>query len=163
MLMKSARRIIERVTRRYFRRLVSDAYHHPDLASHERIRKAARLWYGRIRGTRFERRWSELFIELVYHAQHALFRDGLDCDLGASPIGFEDLLLNCRSSDANSSVVYLFGFSDNLTYFSLYRRFVQPGSVAIDVGANLGMHSLVLSRLVGNRGAVIAYEPSDVV
>ncbi len=161
MLMKLARRISQRATRRQFRRLVSDAYHHPNLTSHSRIRKAAGHWYGTMRGTAFDRRWSELFIELVYHAQLALFRDGLDRDLGASPIGFEDLMLNCRSSDANSSVVYLFGFSDNLTFFALYRKFIQAGSVAIDVGANLGMHSLVLSRCVGERGSVIAYEPSD--
>jgi hypothetical protein len=31
---------------------------------------------------------------------------------------------------------------------------VKPGAVAIDVGANLGLHSLYLSRAVGPRGTV---------
>jgi len=37
--------------------------------------------------------------------------------------------------------------------------FVRLGSVAIDVGANIGYHSLLLSRLVGNKGHVYAFEP----
>ena len=155
-----ARRFIGKTTKRHFLKLVSDAYDHPNRASHLRIREVARSWYGTTRVTTIRRRWSELFIDLVYHAQLELFRHGVDRELGMSPIGFEDLVLSCRSSDANSSVVYLYGFSDNLTYFPLYRSCVRPGSVALDVGANLGIHSLVLSRCVGERGRVIAYEPS---
>ncbi len=38
-------------------------------------------------------------------------------------------------------------------------RFVQPGDYVIDAGANLGFFSLLLSRLVGDNGAVLAFEP----
>jgi len=38
-------------------------------------------------------------------------------------------------------------------------RHVAPGSVAYDVGANIGVHTLLLSRLVGRRGQVYAFEP----
>jgi FkbM family methyltransferase len=36
---------------------------------------------------------------------------------------------------------------------------VRPGSVAIDVGAHIGTHTLTLARLVGPSGRVYAFEP----
>jgi FkbM family methyltransferase len=36
---------------------------------------------------------------------------------------------------------------------------VRPGMTAVDVGANIGFHTMVLSRLVGPLGAVHAFEP----
>jgi FkbM family methyltransferase len=41
------------------------------------------------------------------------------------------------------------------------RRFVEPGTTAIDIGANLGICSLTLARLVGPGGRVFAYEPGS--
>ncbi|HET7377837.1 MAG TPA: FkbM family methyltransferase [Anaerolineae bacterium] len=40
-----------------------------------------------------------------------------------------------------------------------FLHFVRPGDVCIDAGANCGYHSLLLSRLVGDSGGVIAFEP----
>lgn len=40
----------------------------------------------------------------------------------------------------------------------IFRLYVQPGDVVIDVGANIGDLSLPLSLLVGNQGRVYAYE-----
>jgi FkbM family methyltransferase len=40
------------------------------------------------------------------------------------------------------------------------RRCVKPGWTVIDVGANLGYYTLVLSKLVGPQGRVYAFEPS---
>lgn len=37
--------------------------------------------------------------------------------------------------------------------------FIRPGDSAIDLGANIGWYSTVLSRLVGERGKVYAVEP----
>ncbi len=39
------------------------------------------------------------------------------------------------------------------------RHFLKPGMTAIDVGANLGVYSLPMARLVGPDGRVFAYEP----
>jgi len=39
---------------------------------------------------------------------------------------------------------------------------VRPGSVAIDIGANVGFYTLGLSRLVGANGQVHAFEPGPV-
>lgn len=43
---------------------------------------------------------------------------------------------------------------------ALMRRQVLPGTVAIDIGANIGYCTLLLSRLVGPQGHVFAIEPS---
>lgn len=39
-------------------------------------------------------------------------------------------------------------------------KYVQPGMTALDVGANIGCHTLRLARLVGETGRVIAFEPT---
>ncbi|WNK00311.1 FkbM family methyltransferase [Thalassospiraceae bacterium LMO-JJ14] len=40
----------------------------------------------------------------------------------------------------------------------LMRKLVRPGDVVLDIGANVGLHTVFLSGLVGN-GRVIAFEP----
>jgi FkbM family methyltransferase len=42
-----------------------------------------------------------------------------------------------------------------------FRRAVRPGDTVIDVGANVGAHTLPLARLVGPTGRVVAIEPTD--
>lgn len=44
-------------------------------------------------------------------------------------------------------------------YMRLLPLFVRPGSVAVDVGANVGAYTRALARLVGHSGRVIAFEP----
>ena len=41
----------------------------------------------------------------------------------------------------------------------LFGTFLQPGMLVVEAGANLGALTLALSSLVGNEGAVIAFEP----
>lgn len=41
--------------------------------------------------------------------------------------------------------------------------YVRPGDTVLDVGTNWGLHSLLLSRLVGSTGRVFACEPSPCV
>lgn len=40
-------------------------------------------------------------------------------------------------------------------------RVVEPGDLVIDVGANVGFFTLLLSKLVGPTGSVLAFEPGD--
>ena len=39
------------------------------------------------------------------------------------------------------------------------RKLVEPGSIAFDLGANIGLYTSVLSELVGGNGKVISVEP----
>jgi len=40
-------------------------------------------------------------------------------------------------------------------------RLVPPGGIVLDIGANIGAHTLPLARLIGPRGRVYAFEPTD--
>jgi FkbM family methyltransferase len=42
-------------------------------------------------------------------------------------------------------------------------KLLKPGSVAYDIGANYGMHTLLFARLTGASGRVFAFEPSPEV
>jgi FkbM family methyltransferase len=45
----------------------------------------------------------------------------------------------------------------------VFRQVVQPGHIVIEVGANIGAHTVALSRIVGPTGAVLAFEPQRLV
>lgn len=98
------------------------------------------------------------YMYVAYQSQATLANE--THDLGTASIGFEDLKIHARSTDANSSRDYLAGFDESLTLFDAYRCAIPPGTTAVDVGANIGIHSLVLSRCVGEHGRVYSYEPS---
>lgn len=55
--------------------------------------------------------------------------------------------------------IYLLGRFEPSTV-RCYTRLVNPGDVVLDVGANIGAHTLPLARLVGEAGRVIAFEPT---
>jgi len=57
---------------------------------------------------------------------------------------------------------------DFALYLGLYQRlpqrvahWVTPGALVLDVGANIGAHSLLLAHAAGSSGHVIAIEPTD--
>jgi FkbM family methyltransferase len=41
------------------------------------------------------------------------------------------------------------------------RRYLKPGAIAIDVGANVGWHTLLMATRAGSTGRVYAFEPND--
>lgn len=49
-------------------------------------------------------------------------------------------------------------FEDELRFV---RAVLQPGSVAIDIGANYGVYTLSMAHVVGSTGAVYAFEPAS--
>lgn len=57
------------------------------------------------------------------------------------------------------SIFLLGGFE--LRALALYRKILKPGDIVIDVGANVGAHTLPLATLVGPGGKVHAVEPTD--
>lgn len=41
------------------------------------------------------------------------------------------------------------------------KRMVRPTAIALDIGANCGYYTLMLAKLVGNDGIVVAFEPTQ--
>ena len=44
----------------------------------------------------------------------------------------------------------------------LFRKIVRPGEAVIDVGANIGAHTVLFAQLAGPEGFVIAFEPQRI-
>ncbi|MCX7370842.1 MAG: FkbM family methyltransferase [Alphaproteobacteria bacterium] len=61
--------------------------------------------------------------------------------------------------DAVHAYVYFFGVWEPAVT-ALFRQALRPGDVVIDIGANVGLHSMLAARLVGPRGHVHAIEAS---
>ena len=55
--------------------------------------------------------------------------------------------------------IYLFGAFEP-SVVRRYRRLVSPGDVVVDIGANVGAHTLPLARAAGEAGRVVAFEPT---
>lgn len=45
----------------------------------------------------------------------------------------------------------------------LFRQICRPGDVVVEVGANIGAHTVALARLVGPGGHVYAFEPQRII
>lgn len=56
--------------------------------------------------------------------------------------------------------IYTLGAFEIDTLLAL-QKLVRPGDTVLDIGANIGAHTLHLARLVGDSGRVIAFEPTD--
>jgi FkbM family methyltransferase len=53
------------------------------------------------------------------------------------------------------------GLWRELDEVGVMQRFVQSGDVAFDIGANIGLHSILLSNLIGAQGRLHAFEPNS--
>src|SRR5215467_5835766 len=56
------------------------------------------------------------------------------------------------------SNIYYFGVFEPYTVRAI-QAIVKPGQTVFDVGANIGCHTLLLSKMVGSSGRVFAFEP----
>lgn len=71
------------------------------------------------------------------------------------------LLYNRHDQYVGRSLAKYGEFSEGET--ELFRRIVQPGALIIEGGANIGAHTVSLSRMVGPGGTVLAFEPQRIV
>lgn len=75
-------------------------------------------------------------------------------------IPFHGLKLRChRDSHSASAALYFSGMPD-YREMTFMKRYLRPGDTFVDVGANVGVYTLLASALVGAAGTVHAFEPS---
>jgi ubiquinone/menaquinone biosynthesis C-methylase UbiE len=70
-----------------------------------------------------------------------------------------------------ANYIYIFFFSLYKPLYFFYKNIsdkekieyikknVKPGMFALDIGANIGFYTVLLSKMVGREGRVIAFEP----
>lgn len=71
--------------------------------------------------------------------------------------GFE-LLVNPSADFGVQRPLYLFGTYEGST-LKLIRHCLRPGDTFVDVGSNIGLMSVLASRVVGPKGTVYSFEP----
>jgi hypothetical protein len=76
---------------------------------------------------------------------------------------FQGLIFNYSSNDLSiAESILTNGSYENQTLKEI-KYILKKGSVFIDGGANIGYYSLIASKIVGNQGIVIAFEPTPLV
>jgi FkbM family methyltransferase len=63
-------------------------------------------------------------------------------------------------SEGIDLAIYLGGMFERRTAMAL-ARLVEPSALVLDIGANIGAHTLTMAKLVGSEGRVMAFEPTD--
>jgi FkbM family methyltransferase len=71
------------------------------------------------------------------------------------------LVYNRHDVYIGKSLAELGEFSEN--EIELFRQCVRPGATVVEAGANMGVHTVALARLVGESGMVHAIEPQRIV
>lgn len=56
--------------------------------------------------------------------------------------------------------IYLLGYFERETVRA-YRRLLKPGDIVLDIGANIGAHTLPLASCISPAGKVVAFEPTS--
>jgi FkbM family methyltransferase len=62
-------------------------------------------------------------------------------------------------SEGIDFAIFLLGSFEPSTVAALGRH-IKPGATVLDVGANIGAHTLQMARLVGSEGRVLSFEPT---
>lgn len=66
--------------------------------------------------------------------------------------------INCNTSTwIGARIVYIGDYEPEVK--NVFKQYIQQNNTVLDIGANIGLHSLYFSELVGNAGSVISYEP----
>ena len=149
---------------RTFEPIVRRAYRIEGGTAHRWLRRIGQHYLG-LKASCLPRFLVLLLFKISYAAMHSFARHSTSSlkSIGEHPIGFDDLRVECFATDANTASVYVFGVYDGLGDLEVLRRYVSPHSVALDIGANVGIYTLALARCVGPNGLVFSYEPCSML
>ena len=76
-----------------------------------------------------------------------------------SVVDYDDgLLFHCDTQSFLEWYIFFYG-AVRPEVSRLINRMLRPGQVAIDIGANVGMHSVIMANRVGPTGHVVVFEP----
>lgn len=77
-----------------------------------------------------------------------------DCRYGA-------MLYPAQDAYVGKSLEHYGEFSEGEA--EIFKALVHPGDIVVEAGANIGAHTVLLARLAGKEGAVLAFEPQPML
>ena len=100
-------------------------------------------------------------IALARTAFHTLRAVGFAGKSGGSvQVRREGVLWSLDLEEGIDFAIYLLGVFERATWKSL-RKLIKPGDTVLDIGANIGAHTLHLAKAVGPTGRVFAFEATN--
>ncbi len=72
---------------------------------------------------------------------------------------FDGLTLRCYPDSPSASLVIYCDESPDYHEMHFMRRYLRPGDAVLDVGANIGVYTLLAAAKVGSSGSIHAFEP----
>lgn len=166
---------LRRRSRRLVQHLVGSRSNHTDgdLASESDVITAYRLLFGRDPDSEGRRYYlgrvssgtltladlaTELLDSAEFSQRHPQFIDPKKSTLVKVAGEDFDIMVDREDWAVGASIAARLGHEPEVT--AALRSLISPGSVFVDVGANVGWFSLLGARLVGTSGKVIAIEPN---
>ena len=145
----------------HYKTLVNDAIRNPNGTSHSYIKKVV---YDRFLNNSISNLNLQKTKAINYIIQSSLYEVLNEIeyrDLGFCHLGFYNLKIKCSTDNINTASIYIGGIYQGISFFHFYKEIISSNALTsvIDVGANLGAHTLALSVL--SKGMVYSYEPSN--
>jgi FkbM family methyltransferase len=95
------------------------------------------------------------------HCAAAARRIAMNCGAGEVLVRTEVGFLLCAASDHALLLCLLETGEVERGTRVLIQKYLRPGDVYVDVGANIGMHTLAAARAMQGQGKIIAFEPFE--
>ena len=64
----------------------------------------------------------------------------------------------CVDTNSLDAIDYLLGWDMEVNVLPVFRRFLEPDSVVLDIGANFGLYSATSASLMGDQGRLYSFE-----
>jgi FkbM family methyltransferase len=77
-------------------------------------------------------------------------------------IRYHGYLLPCYPDSRQASAAIYFNNWPDFWEMRFIQDYLRPGDRFVDVGANIGLYSLLAARRVGESGCVVAFEPGEI-
>ncbi len=77
-------------------------------------------------------------------------------------LNLKDYFININTSSYLEWYMFFYGCYEPMIQ-TIIKQTVKPGSICIDIGANVGIHTMSLAKQTGPTGKVYAFEPHPVI
>ena len=74
---------------------------------------------------------------------------------------FNGMIIRCYPDSPSASLLIYCNESPDYHEMNFMKRYLRPGDSFVDVGANIGVYSLLASSLIGSSGQIQAFEPGQ--